>query len=123
MKSKRTVARNIDEYIASCPADVRATLEALRATIKKAAPQAEEKISYQMPAFYLKGNLVYFAAFKEHISFFPTSSATAKFKKELSKYDGSKGTVRFPLGTKIPFGLISKIVRFRVKENLEKAKR
>jgi|SRR6185436_19298055 len=123
MKTRRAVPKSIDDYIGSCPQAVRGTLEKLRATIRRAAPQAEEKISYQMPAFYLNGNLVYFAAFKEHISFFPTSSATAKFRKELSKYDGSKGTVRFPLGTKIPFGLISKIVKLRVKENLEKAKR
>jgi uncharacterized protein YdhG (YjbR/CyaY superfamily) len=123
MKTNRTTPKSIGDYIGGCPTEVRGTLEKLRSTIQKAAPQAEEKISYQMPAFYLNGNLVYFAAFKEHISFFPTSSGTAKFKRELSKYDGSKGTVRFPLGTKIPFGLISKIVKFRVKENLEKAKR
>jgi len=90
--------------------------------IKKSAPQAEETISYQMPAFKLNGNLVYFAAFKDHIGFFPTSSGVAAFKKELSKYATSKGTIRFPLGKPIPFDLVRKIVKFRVKENLDKTK-
>ncbi len=118
----RTPPKNIDEYIAGYPPEVQEILQELRATIKKAAPEAEERISYQMPAFNLYGDLVYFGAFKNHISFFPTSSGIEKFKKELSAYEGSKGTVRFPLGRPIPFGLITKIVKFRVKENLSRAK-
>lgn len=112
---------SIDEYIAAFPEEIQEKLKEIRATIKAAAPEAEEKISYQMPAFTLKGNLVYFAAFKNHIGFYPTSSGTENFKTELSAYDSSKGTVRFPLDKPIPFDLISKIVTFRVKENLEKA--
>ncbi|MGD0707569.1 MAG: DUF1801 domain-containing protein, partial [Anaerolineaceae bacterium] len=89
---------------------------------KEAAPEATEKISYQIPTFYLKGNLVHFAAFKNHIGFFPTSSGIEKFKDELSSYVVSKGTARFPLGKPIPYDLISRITKFRVAENLERAK-
>lgn len=117
----RTAPKNIDVYIAGFPDDVQAILKKLRLTIRAAAPDAEEKISYQIPTFYLKGNLVHFAAFKNHISFFPTSSGIEKFQNELSAYEGAKGTVRFPLNKPIPFDLISEIVRFRVKENLERA--
>jgi uncharacterized protein YdhG (YjbR/CyaY superfamily) len=109
----------IDEYIAACPADIRETLTELRKTIREAAPEAEEKISYQMPAFAQKGILVYFAAQKEHIGFYPTSSGVESFKKELSGYSTSKGVVRFPYGKPLPLKLISDIVRFRVIENLE----
>ncbi len=116
-----TAPKNIDGYIAGFPKDVQATLEKIRLTIRAAAPDAEEKISYQIPTFYLKGNLVHFAGFTNHISFFPTSSGIEKFKRELSAYKGSKGTVRFPLDQPIPFDLITKIVKFRVKENLERA--
>ncbi len=117
-KTKRTAPKDIDDYIAHCPRDVQATLKKLRQTIHAAAPQATETISYQMPAFALHGILVYFAAFKDHVSFFPTSSGVAKFKKELAGYKGSKGTVQFPLDKPIPYGLISRITKFRVKENL-----
>jgi uncharacterized protein YdhG (YjbR/CyaY superfamily) len=110
----------IDGYIAVCPADIRKTLVELRNTIREAAPKAEEKISYQMPAFAQKGILVYFAAQKEHIGFYPTSSGVEAFKEELSGYSTSKGVVRFPYGKPLPLKLISEIVRFRVKENLEK---
>ena len=113
--------KDIDAYIAGFPDDVRAKLEKIRLTIHKAAPQAEEKISYQMPVFAQCGNLVYFGAFKKHIGFFPTSSATREFKEELSSYKSSKGSVQFPLDKPIPLGLISRIVKFRLKENLEKA--
>ena len=122
MRSKQAGPRNIDEYIAGFPGEIQELLEMVRMTIKKAAPSADEKISYRMPTFYLKGNLVHFAAFKNHIGFYPTSSGTENFKKELSAYEGSKGTVRFPLDKPIPLALISKIVRFRAKENLARAK-
>jgi len=91
-------------------------------TIRKAAPGAEETISYQIPTFKLNGPLVYFAAFKAHIAFYPmTTAIKEKFKKELSVYEGAKGTVRFPFGKPIPYTLVSRIVKFRVKENLERA--
>ncbi|GHN01893.1 hypothetical protein WSM22_33820 [Cytophagales bacterium WSM2-2] len=121
MKSGTKVPKTIDEYIAGFPADVQKIMEKLRATIKKAAPGAEEIISYQMPAFNLHGNLVYFGGWKTHIGFYPTSSVTRVFKKELSGYEGSKGTIKFPLDKPIPYGLISEIVKFRVKENLQLA--
>ena len=109
---------NIDEYIGTFPKDVQNILQKLRQTIRKAAPDAEEAISYQMPVFKLHGNLVYFAAFKDHIGFFPTSSGVAAFKKELSSYKTSKGTVRFPLNKPLPLALIGRIVKFRAQENL-----
>ena len=117
-----TSPTTIDEYIATFPKDVQTILQKIRATIRKAAPQAEEAISYQMPTFKLNGNLVHFAAFKSHIGFYPVPSGIEKFKKELSAYKGAKGSVQFPLDQPIPYGLIGRIVKFRVKENLEKAK-
>jgi uncharacterized protein YdhG (YjbR/CyaY superfamily) len=114
---------SVDEYIASFPPEIQSVLKRMRSAIREAAPGAEEAISYGMPAFKQEGVLVYFAAFKEHISFFPTSSGVSKFKKELSGYLTSKGTVRFSIGEPIPLGLIKEIVAFRVKENLEKASR
>ena len=121
MRTKRTLAKNIDEYIAGYPADVQDILEKIRMTIRKAAPQAEEIINYGIPTFTLNGNLVHFAAFKNHIGFYPTPSGIDKFKEELSAYESAKGSVQFPLDQPIPYGLIGKIVKFRVKENLEKA--
>lgn len=121
MKTKRTPG-TIDDYIARSPAEVRAILEEIRATVRGAAPGAEEVISYQIPTFRLKGNLVHFAAFKRHIGFYPTSTGIQAFKRELAAYEGGKGSVQFPLDQPIPYGLITKIVRFRVKENLERAK-
>ena len=121
MNPKHTAPKNIDEYIAGFPNNVQEILEKIRMTIRTAAPDAEERISYQIPTFTLKGNLVHFAAFKNHIGFYPTSSGIEKFKNELSGYEGAKGTVRFPLDKPIPFDLIGKIVKFRVKENLERA--
>jgi uncharacterized protein YdhG (YjbR/CyaY superfamily) len=121
MKTKRAAPKDIDEYIARFPSDVQERLEKMRATIRKAAPNAEEAISYQIPAFTLKSKLVYFAAFKKHIGFYPMTTAIKKFKKELSVYEGAKGTVRFSLDKPLPLALISKIVKFRVKENLERA--
>ncbi len=122
MRTNQTAPKTIDEYIAAFPNDVQEILEKIRRTIRKAAPDAEETIKYQMPTFTLKGNLVYFAAFKRHIGFYPpTSTGSAKFKKELSVYEGAKGSLKFPLDKPIPFGLISKIVKFRVRENLDRA--
>ncbi len=114
----------IDTYIANYPKETQKLLKQLYATIKKAAPGAEEKISYGIPTFRLAGrNLVHFGGFKNHISFFPTSSGISEFKKELSGYKGAKGTVQFPLDKPLPLALITKIVKFRVKENLELAKK
>lgn len=119
---KTTAATTIDEYIAAFPKDVQKKLKELRATIKKAAPKAEEKISYAMPTFALNGNLVHFAAYKNHIGFYPAPRAIQEFKKELAKYEGSKGTVQFPIDEPIPLSLITKMVKFRVAQNLEKKK-
>ena len=119
----RTAPKDIDEYIAGFPNDVQKMLEKIRMTIRKAVPDAEEAISYQIPTFTLKGKyLIYFAAFKKHIGLYPAPRGIEKFKKELSVYEGGKGTVRFPLDKPIPFGLIERIVKFRVKESLERAK-
>ena len=112
---------SIDEYISTFPKETQKILEELRATIKAAAPQAEEKINYQIPTFVLKGNLVHFAAFKNHIGFYPTPSGIQAFKGELSVYESSKGAVQFPIDKPLPLKLIRKIVKFRVAENLKKA--
>ena len=118
---KTTKPENVEEYIAGFPKNTQILLEQIRATIVKAAPQAEEVISYQMPAYKHNGILVYFAAYKNHIGFYPTASGIEAFKKELSVYKGAKGSVQFPLDKPMPLNLISKIVKFRVKKNLEKA--
>ena len=121
MKANQAVPRTVDEYIAGFPKDVQEILERVRRTIREAAPDAQEKISYQMPTFTLKGNLVHFAAFKNHIGFYPIPSGIEEFKEELSVYEQGKGSVQFPLAKPIPYDLISRIVKFRVKENLAKA--
>ena len=115
--------QNIDDYIANFPEDVQEVLEQIRATIQKAAPQAEEAISYQMPTFKLNGNLVHFAAWKNHIGFYPTPSGTKEFQKEIAKYVFAKGSIQFPLNEPMPLALITKIVNFRVKENEGKKKK
>ena len=112
----------IDEYIASFPKETQKILQEIRAAIKTAAPNAEEKISYQMPTFYLNGNLIHFAAFKNHIGIYPTPSGTEAFKRELAAYQGGKGSVRLPIDEPMPLKLISRIVKFRVAENKKKAK-
>lgn len=112
---------SIDAYIASFPAHVQAILTTLRTTIRAAAPDAEEKISYGMPTFSLKGNLVHFAAHTNHIGFYPTPSGIAAFQDELAAYKGAKGSVQFPLEQPLPLDLIQRIVQFRVAENLQKA--
>lgn len=122
MTSKQTTPQDIDAYIAAFPPDVQHKLQALRAAIHAAAPQAQEAISYQMPTFKLRGNLVHFAAYKGHIGFYPTSSGIAAFRQALSAYHTSKGAVRFPLDAPLPFDLVKQIVRFRVEENLSKGK-
>ena len=123
MKTNQTPAKDIDEYIAGFPGDVQEILEKIRMTIRTAAPEAEETISYRIPTFTQKGKyLIYFAAYKKHIGLYPAPRGSEKLKKELSGYEGGKGTVRFPLDKPIPFGLIKRIVKFRVKENLERAK-
>jgi uncharacterized protein YdhG (YjbR/CyaY superfamily) len=121
MKAKQTAPNTIDEYIAGFPKDMQAILEKVRTTIRKAAPGAEEAIKYRMPTFMLRGNLVHYAAFKNHIGLYPTPTGIVRFRKELSVYAGAKGSVRFPLDKPIPLDLISKIVKFRVKENLARA--
>lgn len=113
---------NIDEYIAIFPGEVQQTLELIRATIKDAAPQAIEVISYGMPAFKLNGILVWFAAYSKHIGFYPKTSGIEIFKNELSIYKSAKGSVQFPLDKPIPLELITEIVKFRVAENMQNAK-
>ena len=124
MKSSQERASSIDAYIAGFPKEVRERLESVRAAIRKVAPDAEEKISYQIPTFSLFGNLVHFAAFKKHIGFYPGTAGVEKFKSEFSSYETSKGAVRFPMDKPIPLDIIEKVVKFRVAENLaaQKAK-
>ena len=112
--------KTIDEYIHLFPADVQTLLNQVRRTIREAAPEAEETINYQMPTFTLHGNLVHFAAFKNHIGFYPTPTGIEAFKEELSPYKGAKGSVQFPIDQPMPLSLIRRIVEYRVKENLER---
>jgi uncharacterized protein YdhG (YjbR/CyaY superfamily) len=120
---EKPMIKTINEYISQFPEEVQLKLNELKATIIKAAPQAEECINYQMPTFKLNGNLVHFAAYKNHIGFYPTPSAIDQFKKELSVYKGAKGSVQFPIDKALPLSLITKIVEFRVKENLKKVEK
>jgi uncharacterized protein YdhG (YjbR/CyaY superfamily) len=123
MAAARARKKSIDEYIAACSPAVRPTLRKLRATIRRAAsPDAEEMISYRMPAFARHGMLVYFAAFKNHIGLFPPVRGNAKLEAAVAKYAGPKGNLQFPLDQPIPYTLIARIVRLRAKQNLEKAK-
>jgi uncharacterized protein YdhG (YjbR/CyaY superfamily) len=120
VKTLRRRFETIDEYIATFPRNVRDILEELQRIIRESAPESEETISYGIPTFDLNGkHLVHFAAYKNHIGFYPTSSGITRFKKELSRYELSRGTVRFPINEPIPFDLISKIVKYRVKETLD----
>jgi uncharacterized protein YdhG (YjbR/CyaY superfamily) len=122
VKTGESGPARVGAYIAGFPPEVRAVLRKIRAAIRKAAPGAEEKISWGMPAYTQDGVLVFFAAFKDHVSFFPTASGIENFRKELAGYGTSKGGVRFPLGRKVPYGLIGRIVKFRVQENRARAK-
>jgi uncharacterized protein YdhG (YjbR/CyaY superfamily) len=117
-----TKPENFDEYIVAFPAETQKRLEQIRATIRKVAPQAEEVISYGMPSFRLNGRLLYFAAFRNHIGFYPMASGVEEFKLSLSGYKWAKGSIQFPLSKPLPLDLISDIVKFRVHENLAKAK-
>ena len=121
MVETKNTPNEIDVYIAQFPEEIQTLLEQMREIIHAAAPEAAEAISYQMPTFKLHGNLVHFAGYKKHIGFYPAPSGIERFKDELSAYEGAKGSVRFPLDKPIPYDLISRIVAFRVKENLEKA--
>jgi uncharacterized protein YdhG (YjbR/CyaY superfamily) len=115
MISKKQVPGSVEEYIAGFPDNIRVILNQLRDTVRNAAPEAEEVISYQMPAYKQNGIVVYFAAFKSHISFFPTASGIEAFRKELSAFRCSKGTVQFPIDNQLPIDLITAIVRYRVR--------
>lgn len=121
MDSSRSAITTIDAYIATFPKETQEKLKKLREVIRAAAPGATEKISYQMPTFYLYGNLVHFAAYEHHIGFYPSPSGIEHFQKELSTHKTSKGTVQFPLDQPIPFDLVIKMVNFRVAENNQKA--
>lgn len=123
MTNSKPTSADVDKFIAAYPKEVQEILNKVRATIRAAAPDAQETINYGIPTFTLNGNLVHFSALKTHIGFYPTPSGVEKFKKELSKYEGAKGSVKFPLDQPIPYALITKIVKFRVKENLAKAKK
>lgn len=121
MKDKKTTHGSIDEYIATFSPEVQDILQTLRLLIKESAPDAKEKISYQMPTFELHGNLVHFAAFKKHIGFYPAPSGIDEFKDDLKEYQTSKGTLQFPIEKPLPYDLISRIVKFRVAQNIKKA--
>jgi uncharacterized protein YdhG (YjbR/CyaY superfamily) len=120
MSKMREAHTTIDEYIRSFPVPVQKKLMELRKTVAAAAPGAQEKISYSMPSFFFHGVLVYFAAYEHHIGFYPTASGIKAYRTALSKYETAKGTVRFPIDKPLPLGLIKRIVRFRVQENLKK---
>ncbi len=121
MESAKSSYTTINEYIAAFPQNIQTRLEEIRVAIKAAAPGAEERISYQMPAFALHGNLVYFAGLKNHIGFYPTGSGIEAFKDEIALFENTKDSVKFPLNQPLPLDLISRIVQFRVSENLNKA--
>jgi uncharacterized protein YdhG (YjbR/CyaY superfamily) len=121
MATGRAIPKNIDAYIATFSPDVQTILERIRLTIHKVAPDAQETISYRIPAFTQHGVLVYFAAFKNHIGFYPPVSGDAKLQKAIARYAGEKGNLRFPLNQPIPYDLIERIVKLRVEQNLAKA--
>jgi uncharacterized protein YdhG (YjbR/CyaY superfamily) len=121
MEERKSAFETIDEYIGQFPPGIREKLEELRKVIRESAPEASEKISYQMPTFYLEGNLVHFAAFSRHIGFYPTPSGIEAFSKELAGYKSAKGSVQFPIEQPLPYDLIRRIVKYRVEENLRKA--
>ena len=119
MENTKNNYNTIDEYIATFPTEVQKLLQEMRATIRAAAPEAQEKISYQMPTFYLKGNLVHFAAHQKHIGFYPAPSGIEAFQAELAVFKGAKGSVQFPIDQPLPLDLVRRIVEFRVAENLK----
>jgi uncharacterized protein YdhG (YjbR/CyaY superfamily) len=119
----KKIPQDIDDYVGRFPKEVRQLLTQMRRTTRRAAPKAKEKISYGIPAFTLNGNLVYFAAFKNHIGFYPGAAAVAAFKRELSVYKGAKGSVQFPLDQPLPLALVARIVKFRVKQDSGRKKK
>lgn len=121
MEGNKITFETIDQYIAHYSPEIQDILEKIRGVIKVAAPEATEKISYQMPTFVFLGNLVHFAAYKNHIGLYPAPSGIEAFKQQLSPYKGAKGSIRFPLDEPIPYELIGEIVKYRVAENIEKA--
>lgn len=121
MQTDPSTTASIDEYIAGFPTDVQEILQRIRQVIREEAPAAQEAIRYRMPTFRLNGNLVHYAAFQNHIGFYPTPTGIAEFEQELAAYKGGKGSVQFPLNQPIPYDLIRRIVRFRVAENQAKA--
>ena len=123
VKPSPAAATTVDEYIAGFPPHVRAILSELRSVIRQAAPDAVEKISYRIPTFYFNGNLVHFAAFENHVGFYPGPTGIARFRKELSRYKGAKGSVQFPLDEPLPLELVSRIVQFRAGENAAKKRK
>lgn len=123
MEGSKTSYESIDAYIAHFPPEAQAILRTLREVIKESAPDAKEKISYQMPTFEHYGNLVHFAAFKNHIGFYPGASGIEAFKHELTSYKWAKGSVQFPIGKPLPYELIRRIVQYRVADNRERAER
>lgn len=118
---KKIIASNVDSYIADFPPKVQVMMKKLRSCIKKAAPEAEESISYMMPAYKFHGPLVYFGGYERHIGFYPTGGGITPFQKEISVYKHSKGAVQFPLNEPLPLDLVERMVKYRVKENLLKA--
>lgn len=118
---ERSKVKTIDEYIKAQPPKTQKVLKAMRAAIRAAAPEAGETINYAIPTFTLNGNLVHFAAFDKHIGFYPTPSGVEAFKKELAAYEGAKGSVKFPLDKPLPLKLVTRIVKFRVAEQLKKS--
>ncbi|GGF92897.1 iron chaperone [Paenibacillus aceti] len=123
MDTNKITYESIDHYISTFPPDIQEILEKIRQVIREAAPEAVEKISYQMPTFAQQGNVVHFAAFKNHIGFYPAPSGIDEFEQELAPYKAGKGTIQFPFGQPIPYDLITKIVKFQVYENIAKAER
>ena len=123
MKMSNTVPQNIDDYIADFPPEIQEILQRVRETIRKAAPDAEETISYNIPTFNLKGHyLIYFAGYKKHIGLYPVPIGNEELKEEMAPYVSGKGTLKFPLDKPIPYGLIRKLVKFRIRENLARIK-
>lgn len=123
MTAKRNAENEVDRYIAQFPRDVQILLKKVRRTIRNAAPGAEETIKYRMPTYVLEGNLIHFAAFTRHIGLYPTPSGIAEFRRELKPYATSKGAIQFPLDQPVPYGLIARITKFRVRENRRKTAR
>jgi len=121
MENRAEPVNEIDDYVAGFPAEVQEKLQKVRQAIRAAAPDAREKISYQMPTFWLKGNLVHFAGYEKHIGFYPAPSGITQFQDQLAGYKSAKGSVQFPLDQPVPYELIGEITRFRVQENLAKA--